>query len=43
MGGRASWYCCECETYGGGEPNNMTMQEHIDEAHDGYIVEMEKT
>lgn len=39
---RAKWYCCECSTYGGGLPNNMTMQEHIDFAHDGYIVEMEK-
>jgi len=39
---RASWYCHECETHGGGEPNNMTMKEHIDFAHDAGIVEMEE-
>jgi hypothetical protein len=33
----AKWYCYECDTHGG----NMTMKEHIDFAHEGYIVEME--
>lgn len=39
----AEWYCHRCETYGGGEPNNMTMEEHIDLQHDGGIVKMEET
>lgn len=34
----ANWYCHECDTHGG----NMTMQEHIDFAHDGGIVKMEE-
>jgi hypothetical protein len=38
---KAKWYCEVCETYGGGEPNNMTTREHIDEIHDGGIVKME--
>jgi hypothetical protein len=39
----AEWYCHECETFGGGSPNHMTMQEHIDFAHYGGIVQMEST
>jgi len=39
---KAKWYCHGCETHGGGSPNYMTMQEHIDFAHDGGIVRMEK-
>jgi hypothetical protein len=39
---KAKWYCHECETHGGGKPNNLTMQEHIDYAHDKSIVRMEK-
>jgi hypothetical protein len=38
----ASWYCYDCDTFGGGPPNNMTMEEHIDYAHDGGIAKMEK-
>lgn len=38
---KAAWYCHDCETHGGGPPNNMTMAEHVDYAHDGYAAEME--
>lgn len=38
----ANWYCHECETFGGGMPNEMTPTEHIDFAHDGGIVKMSK-
>jgi hypothetical protein len=39
---RAEWYCKKCETYGGGPPNEMTMCEHIDYAHEASIVKMEE-
>lgn len=39
---RASWYCHKCETYGGGEPCNMSMKEHIDFEHEGGIVRMKE-
>lgn len=38
---KAKWYCHECHTFGGGEPNNQTMKEHIDFKHNGGIVKME--
>lgn len=41
MAGRAVWYCHDCETHGGGPPNHMSPQEHIDYAHDGYMAEIE--
>lgn len=42
MAKEASWYCHSCQTYGGGEPNNMTIEEHIDFAHDGYLARVEE-
>jgi len=41
MGGNAEWYCHECDTYGGGSPNYVSMQAHVDFKHDGMIAEME--
>lgn len=35
---KANWYCVECETHGGGPPNYMTKEEHIDAEHDGGIA-----
>lgn len=43
MGGNARWYCYDCDTYGGGMPNKMSIEEHIDYAHDGGIVAIEET
>lgn len=42
MGAEAEWYCHDCETYGGGPPNHMSMEEHINFAHNGYMAEMEE-
>lgn len=40
---RAEWYCVDCDTFGGGPPNNQSPEEHIDEAHDGGIARIEET
>lgn len=37
----AQWYCAECETFGGGPPNNMTPEEHIEFAHDGGLARIQ--
>lgn len=36
----AEWWCAECQTFGGGSPNYMTKEAHIDLVHDGGVAEM---
>lgn len=36
----AQWYCADCETHGGGPPNYQTMEEHVEQAHDGVAARM---
>lgn len=42
MGKKAKWYCHDCDTYGGGPPGYMKMEDHVDFAHDGFVAKMEE-
>lgn len=34
----ANYYCATCDTHFGGPPNNVTIEEHIEHAHDGGMA-----
>lgn len=36
---RAKHYCATCDTHFGGEPNNVTPQEHADIEHNGGMFQ----